>query len=96
MDAFDRLYEISRALGEDTRFRIYRAMWESAEPVTVSDLAETFDLHPNAIRSHLARLEAAGLVASRVDRGDRAGRPRRLYRARQEPLDLELPPRPTA
>ncbi len=86
--AFERVYETARALGEETRFRIYRQLRVSADPVSVTDLAETFSLHPNAIRQHLARLEQAGLVVSRPHREGGAGRPRRLYRARPEPLEL--------
>src|SRR5687768_2802250 len=80
VDGFDRLYETARALGEDTRFRIYRQLYRSSDPVAVTTLAQEFSLHPNAIRQHLSRLEQAGLVVSRAERGGGgAGRPRRLY-----------------
>lgn len=95
MDSFDHLYETARALGEETRFRVYRALCTSEEPVPVTDLAESFALHPNAIRQHLTRLEEAGLVVSRTDReGAGAGRPRRLYEPSPEPLEFAHPPRP--
>lgn len=87
-DAFERVFETARALGEETRFRIYRALCLSPNPVSVSDLAETFSLHPNAIRQHLTRLEQAGLVISLSHREGGAGRPRRLYHASPEPLQL--------
>jgi predicted ArsR family transcriptional regulator len=95
VDSFDHLYETARVLGEETRFRVYRAISTSDEPVAVSVLAERFALHPNAIRPHLARLEEAGLIVSRTDReGAGAGRPRRLYEPSPEPLEFAHPPRP--
>lgn len=95
-DGFDRLYETARALGEETRFRIYRRLCLADEPVGVSDLASSFSLHPNAVRQHLSRLEQAGLAVSRIDReGTGAGRPRRLYELGPDRLDLARPPRTT-
>lgn len=93
MDGFDRLYETARALGEETRFKIYRAICVADDPVPVTELADSFSLHPNAIRQHLARLEQAGLVVSRADRdGTGAGRPRRLYEPSPRPLEFAHPP----
>jgi predicted ArsR family transcriptional regulator len=95
-DGFERLYETARALGEETRFRIYRQVCSSSDPVSVRLLAQDFSLHPNAIRQHLARLEQAGLVVSRADRnGGGAGRPRRLFEPSPEPLEFTHPPRST-
>ena len=95
-DGFDRLYETARALGEETRFRIYRQVCVSGDPVSVRSLAQEFSLHPNAIRQHLGQLEQAGLVVSRPDRkGNGAGRPRRLYEPSPEPLEFTSPPRST-
>src|SRR5919106_2264695 len=75
VDRLDRLYETARALGEETRFKVYRAICVADDPVPVSALADSFSLHPNAIRQHLGRLEQAGLVVSRADRdGIGAGR----------------------
>lgn len=94
MDGFDRLYETARALGEDTRFKIYRHLCRADDPVAVTTLAQVFSLHPNAIRQHLSRLEQAGLVVSRAERGGRgAGRPRRLYEPSPDPIDFAHPPR---
>ncbi|HEV8572939.1 MAG TPA: helix-turn-helix domain-containing protein [Actinomycetota bacterium] len=92
-DGFDTLYETARALGEETRFRIYRQLSLSGHAESVAELARSFDLHPNAVRQHLARLEQAGLVVSSLDRSSGAGRPPRLYESSQEPLELSHPPR---
>jgi predicted ArsR family transcriptional regulator len=94
VDGFDRLYETARALGEETRFKIYRAICVADDPIPVSSLAASFSLHPNAIRQHLARLEQAGLVVSRADReGVGVGRPRRLFEPSPTPLEFAHPPR---
>jgi predicted ArsR family transcriptional regulator len=94
--SFDRLFATARALGEETRFGVYRAVCTADDPVSVGSLAETFSLHPNAIRQHLGRLEQAGLVVSRPDRaGGGAGRPRRLYEPSPATIDFAHPPRST-
>lgn len=96
MDGFDRLYETARALGEDTRFKIYRHLCRADTPVAVTTLAQSFSLHPNAIRQQLSRLEQAGLVVSTAERsGTGAGRPRRLYEPSPVPVDFAHPPRST-
>ena len=92
-DVFDALYETARALGEETRFRIYRRLSLSGQAESVTQLARSFDLHPNAVRQHLARLEQAGLVVSTLDRSSGAGRPPRLYETSPEPIELGHPPR---
>jgi predicted ArsR family transcriptional regulator len=91
---FDRLYATARALGEETRFKIYRQLCLSNGPISVTTLADTFSLHPNAIRQHLGRLEQAGLAVSWPDRAaGGAGRPRRMYEPSPEPLEFTHPPR---
>jgi predicted ArsR family transcriptional regulator len=91
VNGFDRLYETARALGEETRFRIYRQVCVADTPLSVTELAQAFSLHPNAVRQHLARLEQAGLLVSRADRPGGAGRPRRLYEPSPEPVELAHP-----
>jgi predicted ArsR family transcriptional regulator len=94
--SFDRLFATARALGEETRFGVYRRICMSDGPVSVGSLAEAFSLHPNAIRQHLSRLEDAGLVVSKPDRaGGGAGRPRRPYEPSPEQIDFAHPPRST-
>lgn len=92
-DGFDTLYVTARALGEETRFRIYRWLSGSGHAESVTELARSFHLHPNAVRQHLSRLEQAGLLVSSLDRSSGAGRPRRLYEPSHQPLELGHPPR---
>jgi predicted ArsR family transcriptional regulator len=73
------LQEQARALGDPTRHAIFRQLAGSDRPIGVAELNEHFPLNHNAIRQHLAKLVAAGLVveakAHRVGRG----RPRLVY-----------------
>lgn len=73
----------SKALGDETRLSIYRYLDAAPEEaLSVNQLAEHFELHPNAVRQHLAKLEEAGLVVSQRATPTGSGRPQRLYRKR--------------
>lgn len=69
----------ARALGDPSRYEIFRYVAEAGRPVDVAELTDWKGCNHNAIRQHLAKLVAAGLVAeSRSVRSGR-GRPRLLY-----------------
>jgi predicted ArsR family transcriptional regulator len=61
-------------LSQPTRARIFALLVELKEAARTDDLAARLDLHPNGVRVHLERLQAAGLVERRQERGGR-GRP---------------------
>lgn len=69
----------ARALGDPTRHEIFRYLRDAAEPVDVAELTGHVGLHPNAVRQHVAKLEAAGLVVERTAAPTGRGRPRLLY-----------------
>jgi predicted ArsR family transcriptional regulator len=71
--------EIHKALDDDTRFRLYRYLGLTGRPVSVRELSRRLSLHPNTLRTHLRRLEGAGLVTREVRRGATVGRPQTLY-----------------
>jgi predicted ArsR family transcriptional regulator len=73
------MQEQARALGDPTRHAIFRHIVESTSPVGVSDLTDQFGINHNAVRQHLAKLVAAGLVVEERDAPSRPGRPRFLY-----------------
>jgi predicted ArsR family transcriptional regulator len=73
------IQEQARALGDPTRHAIFRHVTESASPVTVRELTDRFGLNHNAVRQHLAKLVAAGLVVEERDAPSGPGRPRLLY-----------------
>jgi predicted ArsR family transcriptional regulator len=83
MEPVDRDRDVSRrakALGDPTRLAIFRAVAEHDGPVDIASLTATFQLNHNAIRQHLNKLCAAGLVIEEVGRPNGPGRPRLQYR----------------
>jgi predicted ArsR family transcriptional regulator len=88
------LLDISKALGEDTRFAIFRQIASSAKPLTVKELVAMFGMHHSAIRIHLNKLEEAGLIVSRKlhNRGV-VGRPQLAFVASPSAVGITLPTR---
>lgn len=86
--------DITGALGDPTRYGIYRAIVEAAgEPLTVAQVAEEFSLHPNVARMHLQKLVDVGLVAADTRRSKGGGRPARIYMLSDRVASLQFPPR---
>jgi predicted ArsR family transcriptional regulator len=73
------LQEQARALGDPTRHAIFQHLGDANGPVGIAELNEQFPLNHNAIRQHLAKLLAAGLVTESTAPGHGRGRPRLLY-----------------
>ena len=73
------LQEQARALGDPTRHAIFRRIAQAGTPVTVAELNGYFPLNHNAIRQHLAKLVAAGLVIETTAPATGRGRPRLVY-----------------
>jgi predicted ArsR family transcriptional regulator len=80
--------ERHRLLGDETRLMIVDALAEG--PRTVAELARLAGVHANTVRSHLARLEGAGVVDPPTSQPSRRGRPALRYRLR-EPLPMTAP-----
>ena len=74
----------ARALGDATRYRMFRYIVNAAAPVGVEELTGHVRLNHNAVRQHLAVLKEAGLVIEETEQRDRPGRPRLLYRQHPE------------
>lgn len=73
------LQQQAKALGDPTRHRIFRLLADAPEPLGVADLVAQVGHTSNAIRQHLAKLVAAGLVVETVAEPDGRGRPHLLY-----------------
>ncbi len=69
----------ARALGDPTRHAIFRHLVEADRPVDVAELTDLLGLNHNAIRQHLAKLLAAGLVVEGKAERTGRGRPRLVY-----------------
>jgi iodotyrosine deiodinase len=98
LSAGNRPLAIHRALGDESRLRIVALLREELRPFDVREIATAVALHPNTVRDHLNVLLEAGLVRTRPEKRDRAGRPRVLYEADKRsdqwliPLDFERLP----
>ena len=73
------IQEQARALGDPTRHAIFRHVVQSSSPISVGELTDRFELNHNAVRQHLAKLVAAGLVLEERAAPSGRGRPRFLY-----------------
>lgn len=69
----------ARALGDETRHAIFSRIVDAGAPVGVADLNAHFPLNHNAIRQHLAKLLAAGLIVESKMPSAGPGRPRLAY-----------------
>jgi predicted ArsR family transcriptional regulator len=86
--------EVSKALGEDTRFAIFGEIANAATPLTVKDLVAMFGMHHSAIRIHLNKLAEAGLIVShKLHQKGAVGRPQLAFRANPNTMTMTLPPR---
>jgi predicted ArsR family transcriptional regulator len=96
---FDQdLNDLTATLGDSTRRGIYIAVRESSEPLTASQIAEMFDIHPNVARHHLDRLATDGYLDISRRRpegrsGPGAGRPAKCYSASGKEIDVHYPSR---
>ncbi len=70
----------ARALGDPTRYRLYRYIASSENNVTVAELTELVGFNHNAVRQHLNILLSAGLVCEELELRSTPGRPRLPYR----------------
>ena len=74
---------IFRALGDETRLRIYQTIIEADEPLNVTELCERTDLSANLVSHHLQCLKNCQLVTV-----ERDGRKRFYEVARTEGIEL--------
>jgi predicted ArsR family transcriptional regulator len=68
-----------RALADPSRLRILDVLRDRGA-LDAREIAPLVGLHHNTVRSHLDVLERGGLVSRELERRDRPGRPRLLYR----------------
>lgn len=68
----------TRPLGK-RRDDVLHTLAAAAGPMTIGELSERLDVHPNTVRFHLRSLVAAGRVEQRPSAPDRPGRPALLF-----------------
>ncbi|MCL1594229.1 MAG: helix-turn-helix domain-containing protein [Actinomycetia bacterium] len=89
---FDAQVEsITGALGDATRRGIYVMVRESHDPVTASQIAEAFQIHPNVARHHLDRLLHDDFirVSDRAVGTPTAGRPAKRYEVTEKSVTIQ-------
>ena len=59
--------------------------------MTVQDIADKFEIHPNVARLHLSKLEDVKMIVSESKKTGKGGRPSRLYRLSDEVIQLHFP-----
>ncbi len=69
----------ARALGDPTRYEVFRYVVDAEVPVGVAELTDHLGLNHNAIRQHLAKLVEAKLLAEQTAPHAGRGRPRLMY-----------------
>ncbi|MCL4449074.1 MAG: helix-turn-helix domain-containing protein [Actinobacteria bacterium] len=74
------LQKQARALGDPTRYAIFRYIYNAAQPVNVAEITKVFGLNHNAIRQHLAKLQEAELVLYSRAVSTARGRPTLVYK----------------
>jgi predicted ArsR family transcriptional regulator len=70
---------VLKALADDTRYAVYRALASSTAALSAQDLADRLGVHANTVRLHLERLREVGLVDAEPIRRGNVGRPQHLY-----------------
>jgi predicted ArsR family transcriptional regulator len=71
--------EVLKALGDETRYAMYRELASSTTPLSAQELADALGLHANTVRLHLERLRDAGLVEAEAIHRGTVGRPQHHY-----------------
>ncbi len=90
MSSSDRL-AVLKTLGDNTRYAIYLELARSPRPLSVTEVAESLDLHPNTVRPHLERMREVGL-ADYEARSEGVGRPQHRYFLADDAPTLGLEP----
>jgi predicted ArsR family transcriptional regulator len=73
------LQQQARALGDPTRHALFRHIAAAGRPMAIAELTARFPFNQNAIRQHLAKLVAAGLLVESKSAATGPGRPRLVY-----------------
>lgn len=83
--AADAAVREAKALADPSRAAIHRYVLRAVTPATIAELVGVTGLHHTAVRQHLTKLEAAGLVTREVLAPNGRGRPRLAYRGIEHP-----------
>lgn len=87
----EQTLKITNVLSDPTRFSIYQYITKHHNEVTVQEIADSFNIHPNVARLHLSKLEDVNMLVSETKKTGKGGRPSRLYRLSDDVVQLNFP-----
>lgn len=87
----DQTLKITNVLADPTRYNIYQYITNKNDHVTVLEIANEFEIHPNVARLHLTKLEDVKLLTTINKKSGKGGRPSRLFRLSDEVIQLSFP-----
>ncbi|MEQ2526170.1 transcriptional regulator [Robertmurraya yapensis] len=87
----EKTLKITNVLSDPTRYYIYQYITKRHQDVTVQEIADHFEIHPNVARLHLTKLEDVNMLISETKKTGKGGRPSRLYRLSDDVIQLNFP-----
>ncbi|MFB6465826.1 helix-turn-helix transcriptional regulator [Cytobacillus sp. Hz8] len=87
----EQTLRITNVLSDPTRYYIYQYITKRHQDVTVQEIADSFNIHPNVARLHLSKLEDVNMLKSETKKTGKGGRPSRLYRLSDDVIQLNFP-----
>lgn len=87
----EQTLKITNVLSDPTRYYIYQYITKRHNEVTVQEVADSFNIHPNVARLHLSKLEDVNMLVSETKKTGKGGRPSRLYRLSDDVIQLHFP-----
>lgn len=85
--------KVTSTLADETRFSIYEYMLQNKQYVSVLEIAEQFNIHPNVARLHLTKLAEIKVITAEYLKTGKGGRPGRVYKVSQKGINLSFPRR---
>lgn len=87
----EQTLRITNVLSDPTRYYIYQYISKQHQEVTVQEIADGFNIHPNVARLHLSKLEDVNMLVSETKKTGKGGRPSRYYRLSDNVIQLHFP-----
>lgn len=87
----EQTLKITNVLADPTRYYIYQHIVNNHGDVSVQEIADSFNIHPNVARLHLSKLEDIDMLTSISRKTGKGGRPSRLYRLSDKVIQLHFP-----